>query len=106
PFSFENARLAPDIREQWRHQFGYDRPLIEQYVRYVGSVAQGKLGFSHSQHMLVVDALAAAVPRTLLLMGLALALSYAIGMWLGVFEATHWRTRKARASNAVSLLVF
>ena len=106
PFSFENSRVSGAIRDQWRRQFGYDRPLLEQYVRYVGSVAQGKLGYSHSQHMPVSRVLATTFPRTLLLMGLALAISFALGIRLGVYEATHWRSRKARATNSASLLVY
>ncbi|HEU4997228.1 MAG TPA: ABC transporter permease [Gemmatimonadaceae bacterium] len=106
PFSFENASISSEVRNQWRAQFGYDRPLLEQYVRYLASVAQGKLGYSHSMHVPVVEALALRLPRTLLLMGLALILSFAIGIRLGVFEVRYWSTRKARASNAASLLVY
>lgn len=106
PFSFENSRISGEIRDQWRRQFGYDRPLLEQYVRYVASVAQGKLGYSHSQHLPVTQVLAATLPRTLALMGIALALSFAFGIRLGVYEATHWRSRKARATNGASLFVY
>lgn len=106
PFSFENSRISNEIRDQWRRQYGYDRPLPEQYVRYIGSVAQGKLGYSHSRHLPVSSVLATTLPPTLLLMGLALIVSFALGIGLGVFEATHWRTRKARATNRASLLVY
>ena len=106
PFSFENSRISGEVRDQWRRQFGYDRPLLEQYVRYVSSVAQGKLGYSHSQHMPVSRVLASTLPRTLLLMGLALAISFVLGMRLGVYEATHGGTRRARVTNAASLLVY
>lgn len=106
PFSFENQNISSEVRNQWRAQFGYDRPLVEQYVRYLASVAQGKLGYSHSMHVPVAQALALRLPRTLLLMGLALVFSFAIGIQLGVFEARHWRTRKARASNAASLVMY
>ncbi len=106
PFSFENSRISGEVRDQWRRQFGYDRPLLEQYVRYVSSVAQGKLGYSHSQHMPVSRVLASTLPRTLLLMGLALAISFVLGMRLGVYEATHRGTRRARVTNAASLLVY
>jgi len=106
PFSFENPRVSGEIRDQWRRQFGYDRPLLEQYVRYIASVAQGKLGYSHSQHLPVSTVLATVIPRTLLLMGLALVLSFALGIRLGVYEATHWRSRKARATNGASLLIY
>jgi peptide/nickel transport system permease protein len=106
PFSFENSSIPEAVRDQWRAQFGYDRPVLEQYVRYLGSVAQGKLGFSHSMHVPVSEALAQRLPRTLLLMGLAFVLSFALGIWLGVYEATHWRKRRARATNATSLLIY
>jgi peptide/nickel transport system permease protein len=106
PFSFENSAISQELRNRWRAQFGYDRPLFEQYLRYLASVAQGKLGYSHSQHLPVNSALALALPRTLLLMGSAFLLSFALGIRVGVYEATHWRTRKARTTSGVSLLIY
>ena len=106
PFSFENANISSVVRDQWRAQFHYDRPILEQYVAYLGSVAQGKLGYSHSLHAPVTEALATRLPRTLLLMGLALLISFALGIRLGVYEATHWKMRRARATNGVSLLIY
>lgn len=105
PFSLDSPRVTEEIRMRWRQQFGYDRPLAEQYWRYLGSVATGQLGYSHSLHVPVREALAETLPRTLGLMGSALALSFALGIWLGVFEARHAGSAKARAANAVSLLV-
>lgn len=106
PFSFESSRVSTEIRDEWRRQFGYDRPLPEQYVRYVASIARGRLGYSHSQHMPVSEVLAIALPRTLVLMALALVLSFALGIRLGVYEATHWNSDRARAVNRVTLLVY
>ena len=105
PFSLDSPRVTAEIRAVWREQFGYDRPLAEQYWRYLGSVATGQLGYSHSLHVPVRDALAATLPRTLGLMGCALALSFALGIWLGVFEARHAGTVKARLANAASLVI-
>ncbi|HEY8174305.1 MAG TPA: ABC transporter permease [Gemmatimonadaceae bacterium] len=106
PFSFDNPNIPPALRDQWRAQYGYDRPVLEQYVRYLGSVARGKLGWSHTMHAPVSEALAQRLPRTLLLMGLAFVLSFALGIRLGVYEATHWRKRRARVTNAASLLIY
>ena len=105
PFSFDHPRISADIRDLWRAEFGYDRPLLEQYARYLGSVARGKLGFSHSLHIPVGEALAGAIPRTLGLMGLALALSFPFGIWLGVFEARRRASTSALVANAASLLM-
>ena len=106
PFGFESARLTPELRGQLRERFGYDRPLVEQYVRYLGNVARGNLGFSHSLQMPVSRALAVTLPRTLLLMGVALALSFALGMWLGVVEAKRPHGVAGRVANAVTLFLY
>ena len=105
PFAFENPRVAAETRAVMRERFGYDRPLAEQYVRYIGRVARGDLGYSHSLRMTVRDAIAQTVPRTLLLMGLALALSFAIGIRIGVFDVRHRGTARGHLSDAMTLLV-
>ena len=87
PFSLDNPGVPPEVAARMRAQFGYDRPATEQFARYLGRVAQGDLGYSHTLRVPVIRALAGAVPRTLLLMGSALALSFALSIWLGVFEA-------------------
>jgi peptide/nickel transport system permease protein len=87
PFSYGSATITPAIRAHWREQFGYNRPLPEQFVRYVTSVLHGQLGYSFRLHEPVSAALADAVPRTLLLGGLSLLFSFVIGMAVGVVQA-------------------
>jgi peptide/nickel transport system permease protein len=106
PFAFEHSSVPEQVRARLRAQFGYDRPVLEQYVRFLGNAARGNLGFSHFLRVPVTEALAVTLPRTLLLMGLALAISFALGMRLGIYEARHWRTRRARATNGASLFVY
>jgi len=106
PFGFEESRTSAVVRERLRAQFGYDRPMLEQYARYVGNVATGNLGYSHSLRVPVSRALGLVLPRTLLLMGLALAISFVLGVRLGLYEVRHRNTRRARATNGASLLVY
>ena len=106
PFSLDNPAVPPEVRTRMREQFGYDRPVVEQYVRYLGRVVQGDFGYSHTLRVPVIRALADVVPRTLLLMGSALTLSFAIGIWLGVFEARRPNTRAGRVANGASLFVY
>ena len=63
PFSalMENPGINDAVRATWRHSYGLDRPLGEQYLRYVASVARGDLGFSFSLQRPVSDALASAM---------------------------------------------
>jgi peptide/nickel transport system permease protein len=106
PFSFDNPSISEEVRSRMRAEFGYDRPVAEQYLRYLKNVGTGDLGFSHLRREPVATAVAATMPRTLLLMGLALVISFALGIRLGVYEALHWRERRARATNAASMLVY
>ena len=106
PIGGEDARMSEEVRQRLRAQFGYDRPIAEQYVRYLGNVFRGELGFSHSLQAPVREVLAAVLPRTLLLMGIALVLGFALGIWLGLFEVRRWRSRAARAANASSLFLY
>jgi peptide/nickel transport system permease protein len=105
PFSYESSSLTPAVRQHWREQFGYNRPLPEQFVRYLGSVARGEFGYSLSKREAVSRALAEAVPNTLLLVGIALGLSVVLGVIVGVVQATRRGTWFDRVSSTV-LLVF
>jgi peptide/nickel transport system permease protein len=106
PFALEDPRVTEAVRAHWRAQFGLDRPLIEQFGRFLLGLVRGELGYSFSRRAPVGAALAAAIPRTLLLMGVALALSIAAGVALGVYQAVRRRRPAARVLDAVSLLFY
>lgn len=106
PFSYEGTGITPEIRARWRAQFGYERPLAEQYIRYLIGVAHGQFGYAVRQHEPVSTVLAAAVPRTLLLAGLALALSLVFGVIIGVLQAVHRGGWFDRLSSAVLLTLY
>ena len=59
---------TPAVREQIRTQLGLDRPLPEQYVRYLGRLVQGDLGRSYARKSDVGPLIASRLPPTLLLM--------------------------------------
>jgi len=64
-----------------------DRPMHEQYVSYMTSVLQGDLGTSIWYNEPVTDILLEALPWTLFVMSIALALTFAIGIGLGALMA-------------------
>ncbi|CAN5781415.1 ABC transporter permease [soil metagenome] len=79
--------ITDAVRQEWRVAYGLDRPIGEQYVRWVANAARGNLGFSFSHRRPVRDVFADALPNTLLLSGLGLVLSFAIGIALGLLQA-------------------
>lgn len=76
-----------EVIDHYRQLYGLDRPMHEQYFRYIASVAQGDLGFSLSDQRPVTELLAEAIPATLELGLTALAISLAIGIPLGIIAA-------------------
>ncbi|HET7457445.1 MAG TPA: ABC transporter permease [Gemmatimonadaceae bacterium] len=104
--SLENPEVTEAVREAWRRQWGLDRPLPEQYARYVTSLAHGDWGYSFSMHEPVRDALARALPNTLFLMGIAYTLSFAIGVAIGALQAARRGTLLDRAIGGVALFFY
>ncbi len=106
PFAYASSNVTPAIRAKWRQQYAFDRPIPEQFVRYVESVAQGRLGYSVAEGESVAAVLADAVPRTLLLTGLSLTLSLVLGVIIGVLQATHRDGWFDRASSGFLLTLY
>lgn len=106
PFSYTSSTITPAIRAHWRAQYGYDRPVGEQFVRYVASVARGQFGYSWSLHEPVSQALRDSIPRTLLLAGTSLALSLLLGIAVGVYQARYPGSWADRSISAVLVFFF
>lgn len=83
----ESAR--PADREALRAALGLDRPLVEQYLTYLGRLARLDLGESLRDRRPVRDILAERIAPTLELAAAALALALLIAVPLGVLAARH-----------------
>jgi peptide/nickel transport system permease protein len=77
----------PDVRAYYRELWGLDRPLIEQYLRYLASAARGDFGLSFGDDRPAFEAVREALPKTFLLGSSALMLALLIGLPLGVLAA-------------------
>jgi len=88
PMLGPNERLVdPQAEAILNRQFGLDGPLDVRYVSYLRELAHGNLGLSFGLRRPVADALAEAIPNTLLLAGAALLIDFLIGLALGVYQA-------------------
>jgi peptide/nickel transport system permease protein len=104
--ALQRPGVTEAVRQQWRESFGLDKPLSEQYVRWVVSVAHGDLGYSFSHRRPVRDVLLDAMPRTMLLVGLAIVFSFALGMWAGLLQAERAGSARDRWLGRVLLLLY
>ncbi len=70
-----------------RHDLGLDRPLLVQYVDWLGKAARGDLGTSIIHRGKVIDDVKKRLPITIYLGALAFVISIIIGIPLGVIAA-------------------
>lgn len=82
PFSAatEDPTISESVREALRRAYGLDRPIWEQFLRYVTDVFRGDLGVSISSGRPVFDELREAIPNTLMLMLTGLVGGFALGI--------------------------
>lgn len=92
-----NFIYDPTLRAKLAAYYGFNRPLVSQYLSYLWGLAHGNLGWSISQNVPVSSLIASRLPWTLLLMGSALAVSSAVGFLAGVTAAWHRGGTRDRA---------
>jgi peptide/nickel transport system permease protein len=85
---FAGASATQEAVEQVREQLGLNKPLIEQFGLYLGQLARGDLGLSLTTGQPVRDELLRRLPASLEVVALALLLSCAVALPMGVLAAT------------------
>ena len=85
---FAGGAATQEAVAQVRAQLGFDRPLLEQFLRYVSALARGDLGLSLTTGQPVLQELLARLPASLELVLIALLLACAVALPLGVAAAS------------------
>ncbi len=75
---------SPEQTASLRRELALDRPLTEQYVRFVGRAAHGDFGESWRQRRPAMDAVLERLPATLALTAAAIGLALLVGGALGI----------------------
>lgn len=83
----EGGAPSPEAVAATRIKLGLDRPVIEQYVAYLGRISRADFGNSFADDEPVLDNIKQRLPRTLELIGTAAALAILIGLPLGTVSA-------------------
>jgi len=87
PFDGERP-LPPAVKQNLEAHYNLDKPLIEQYLIYVGNVLTGDLGPSFvTQDFTVAEQIAIGLPYTIIVGGLAFLLAIVAGIIAGVYGA-------------------
>ena len=85
---FAGPKVVPEVKERLRAHYGLDKPLVEQYVIYMGNILRGDFGYSlakrgHRVNSIIKD----AFPQSLDLGIRALINAIVLGIFFGIVAA-------------------
>ena len=101
---FDSAGFVnPAQKKKIEHQLGLDQPIITQYVRWIGGLARGDLGYAYVSEKPAIDEILPRIPVTAKLAGLALIFSVLFGVPLGVMSAVRQNTTLDYVLRVLSL---
>jgi peptide/nickel transport system permease protein len=95
---------TPELREEFRHALGLDRPILTQYVDYLGDLTRLDFGESLWQRRPAIDVIKEHLPYTMSLVFLSVALALALAVPLGTLAAMKPGSPRDQVTTATSLL--
>jgi peptide/nickel transport system permease protein len=82
-----NPKVSQEYKQKLIEHFHYDQPVHVQYLKWLSRMARLDFGESYKDNQPVMKKIANRLPKTLLLTGLSLLLSFLLAIPLGVFSA-------------------
>jgi len=106
-----NPQIPDALIHQLERQYGFDRPLPEQYLCWVGRLLHGDLGWSFKYSRPVSEVIGERLENTLILALFSSGLTWLLAVPLGIWSALrrgHWldKTLSATAFLGMSLPSF
>jgi peptide/nickel transport system permease protein len=89
-----------------RRSLGLDRPLVVQYLSWLGGFVSGDWGVSLTQQRPVVSIIGGALPYTLLLSAASLLVTYVGGILIGSVQAIRGRTAVDTSLTVSTLVIY
>jgi peptide/nickel transport system permease protein len=84
-------------------QYGFDRPLWEQYLYWVAGLLQGDMGYSFAYNLPVKDVVGDRLLMTFIVSSATIIFTYVVAFPIGVYSATH---QYSWSDHALTLLGF
>ena len=86
------ARANGALIAAFNKQNGFDDPWLVQYLRYIGNLLRGNLGYSYKLNQSVTALISEVWARSAWLSGISLVLSVVIAIPLGIYQAVRRNT--------------
>lgn len=91
---------------QMRARWGLDQSIWHRLWAYLAALAQGNLGWSVSFSRPILDVVLERLPKTLILMGMATAVSFSVGSVLGIVAGSRPGSFRDRFLSVSSLILY
>ena len=88
----QEGTMTPDVQRTLRKMFGLADPLPVQYLRWLGDLVRGDLGYSFRSRLPVASLMWRSLPVTVELTTMAMVLSAAVAVPLGILSAVRRNT--------------
>lgn len=85
--AFLGIRASPAEIAHYNRLLGFDQPVYVQFGKWVWAVLHGNLGFDQFSNAPVATLIGNALPKTVVLVAIASAVSLVVGVGLGIFQA-------------------
>jgi peptide/nickel transport system permease protein len=85
----QNPHITPADIARLKHNLGMDQPVPIQYLKWLGHILTGDMGYSTSNSEPVFQAIIERIPATLELMGTSFIFSVIIGVGAGIISAVY-----------------
>ena len=103
-----DPQVSPATIDALRDRYGLDRPLVEKYAHWLGSLLRGDLGYSVAHNTPVSELLWPRARNTLFLTVTAMTLAWLLAMPLGAWAASRrggWPDRVTTGATTTLLAV-
>jgi peptide/nickel transport system permease protein len=101
---FDSAGMvSPAEKQKLEAELGLDKPIVIQYVTWIGGLARGDFGYTYVSERPALEEILPRVPVTAKLAGLALLFAILFGVPLGVMSAVRQNTPLDYVLRVISL---
>jgi ABC-type dipeptide/oligopeptide/nickel transport system permease component len=105
PYNEDKVPLSPEAKANYLRKYGLDRPLIEQYLLYMGNALRGDFGVPFQSPTETVTGLIARTwPVSASLGIIALIVAIPLGLLLGILAASRQNTWLDYVASSTSTL--